>query len=136
MAALLFAATTLTAKLWPGDDVGGGACTTVYHAQSKGDDAVGELCVGLKATGSRVDRVTVALAAKRAACDDAVSLHVSASSPTAEVTDSRKVDCIGGRAESVFDVGADLGSGAAVCGSLPDDAPYHRFRPARTCVRL
>jgi hypothetical protein len=136
VSALLLAASALGARAWAADRTGDSSCVTVYHAQSQGDDPIGDLCVTLETTGTQIDRVTVTLTARRSACDDAVGLHVSAHSPKADVSDSEKVDCIGDRAEAVFDIGTDLDNGAEVCGSLPDDAPYNRFRPARTCVRL
>ncbi|GAA4736397.1 hypothetical protein [Phytohabitans rumicis] len=134
--ALLLAAAVFGARAWPADGTKDAPCVTVYHAQSKGDDPVADLCVTVEASGTRVDRVTITLTAQRSACDDAVGLHVSASSPSGEISDSRKVDCVGDRARAAFDIGQQLDSGVEVCGSLPDDAPYHRFRPARTCVRL
>jgi hypothetical protein len=136
VAALLLAASVLGARAWASDGAGDTSCVTVYHAQSNGDDPIGELCLTLAATDTYLDTVTVTLTAQRSTCDDAVDLHVSAASPKGQVSDSRKVDCIADQAKAVFDIDADLDNGAEICGSLPDDAPYNRFRPARTCVRL
>jgi hypothetical protein len=137
VAALVLASGAFVVRVWAEDGDGSGtACTTVYHAQSEGDDAIGELCAVLDRTGQRVDRVSVTLTARRSACDDAVSLSVSSTGRSGDLSRTDKVDCIADRAEATFDIGQVFEVGAEICGSLPDDAPYDRFRPARACVTV
>lgn len=103
--ALVLASGVFVVRVWAEDGDGSGtACTTVYHAQSEGDDAV--------------------------------SLSVSSTSRNGDLSRTNKVDCIADRAEATFDIGQVFEVGAEICGSLPDDAPYDRFRPARACVTV